>query len=105
MACEQNYFPGNRIQFQVGVADSYISNKIDQSLVELPLDGDTQLIVNVAGVIDDTGELWNDGGIAPRDLTDIESYGIVYEDDRIIFNFFPNYRQGQLIIVRFQYTS
>jgi len=103
--CEINYSPGNRIQFKVGVADSYISNTIDQSLVELPNDGDTQLIINVSNVIDDTAELWNDGGIAPRDETDIESYGVVYESGRIIFNFFPNYRQDQLIVVRFQYTS
>lgn len=104
MACFPNYSPGNRIQFQVGVANSYISNTIDESLVELPNDGDTQLIVNVEGVIEDTGELWNDGAIAPRDLTDIESYGIVYESNRIIFNFYPNYRQNQVIVVRFQYV-
>lgn len=103
--CKKSFKPGNRIQFIVGVADSYISDTIDQSLVELPSDGDTQLIVNVQGVIVDTAELWNDGGIAPRELTDRESYGIEYEDNRIIFNFFPNYRQEQVIVVRFQYTS
>jgi len=103
--CEINYSPGNRIQFQVGVADSYISNTIDQSLVELPSDGDTQLIVNVAGVIDDTAELWSDGFLAPRELTDRESYGVEYETDRIVFNFFSNFRQDQVVVVRFQFTS
>lgn len=103
--CEINYSPGNRIQFIVGVADSYISDTIDQSLVELPSDGGTQLIVNVENVIRDTAELWNDGGLAPRELTDRESYGVEYEDGRIVFNFFPNYRENQVIVVRFQFTS
>lgn len=103
--CEINYSPGNRIQFQVGVADSYISNTIDQSLVELPSPDDTQLIINIAGVIDDTAELWSDGFLSPRELTDRESYGVEYESDKIVFNFYPAFRQDQIIVARFQFTS
>lgn len=104
--CEINYSPGNRIQFQVGVADSYISNTIDESLVEIPDVGGTQLIVNVANIINDTAELWSDGELKPRDITTFgESYGVTYESGRIIFNYFENFRNEQIIVVRFQYTS
>ena len=104
--CFPNYSPGNRIQFQVGVADSYISNKIDVNLVELPSVDDTSFVINVPNIIDDSFELWNDGSLAPRDVTTVpESYGVVYEADKITVNFFPAYRQDQIIVVRFEYTS
>lgn len=104
MACFPNYNPGNRIQFQVGVADSYNSETIPESSVEIPNVDDTQLVINIANIIKDTVELWNDGNIAPRELTDRESYGVTYASDKVTINFFPAFRQDQVIVVRFQYV-
>lgn len=93
-----------RIQFQVDVADSYISNKIDETLIELPSAGDTSMVINVPNIKDDSLELFNDGGLAPRELTDVESYDVNYEDDKATINFYPSFRSPQTIVIRFEYS-
>ncbi len=104
--CFPNYHPGNRIQFQVGVADSYISNKIDISKVEIPDANATQMVINVANIIDDTFELWSDGELRQRDITNWgESYGVFYAADKVTVNYFEAFRQDQIIVIRFEYTS
>jgi hypothetical protein len=93
-----------RLQFQVDVADSYISNKIDENLVTIPTDSDTSMVINVANIEDDSAELYSDGFLLGRELTDRESYDVIYESDKITINFYPAFRSDQLIVIRFNYN-
>lgn len=113
MTCKQDYVPRARIQFTVGKPDSYNSLLIQEEKVQLPSDGDGQLIVNIPHIIEDTAELYLLGGASPlpRGIFDDQaSYDVVYDQPNdtgfLTVNFLngsAGFQNNQTFILTFAY--
>lgn len=89
-----------RIQFVVGDSGSF-EGSVNQTLITLPIDGGTQLIINLKCIVDSV-EVFLDGSILPREMTDRVSYGVVYNSNNVEVNLFPEFNNDQLYIVKFE---
>lgn len=93
-----------RVQFIVGDPDSIVSD-IDAGAWTLPVDGDTQLIINIPNIAVDSFEITLGGAVMPRDTTDVQSATPVYSSSNIEINRYPQFNDGELHILWFDVAA
>lgn len=94
-----------RIQFIVGDPASY-EGSVNQSLIELPVNGGTSMVINLACVSDSVALILASFGELPRSVTDRgKSYGVEYNSGNADINIYPSFVNGELYIVRFDTTT